>query len=70
MAKFKAKIHANSSQEKIEKTGNGFEVWIKEKPIKGKANTAIIKLFKKTLHKKIKIVSGLTSSNKIIEIKE
>lgn len=68
--KFSLRVHANSSQERIEKTSDGFEIWIKEKPINGKANTAIIKLFKKTLQKTIKIVSGLTSNNKIIEIKD
>jgi len=68
--KFSLRVHANSSQERIEKTSDGFEIWIKEKPINGKANTAIIKLFKKKLQKTIKIVSGLTSSNKIIEIKD
>lgn len=64
---FRLKIHANSSQEKIEKTQDGFEVWINEKPINGKANTAIIKLFKKLLGKKIKIISGLSSNRKIME---
>ena len=68
--KFSLRVHANSSQERIEKTSDGFEIWIKEKPINGKANTAIIKLFKKKLQKTIKIVSGLTSNNKIIEIKD
>ncbi len=65
---FKLKVHANSSQEKIEKIQDGFEAWIKEKPIDGKANSAIIKLFKKLLGKRIKIISGLSSSRKIIEV--
>ena len=66
--KLKVKVHANSSQEKIEKTLEGFEIWIKEKPVKGKANNAIIKLFRKLLGKNIKIISGLSSRNKIIEM--
>ncbi len=68
--KYHIKVHANSSREKIDKTDKGFEIWIKEKPVNGKANSAIIKLFRKKLQKKIKIISGLNSGNKIIEVLE
>lgn len=68
--KIKIKLHPNSSQEKIieiEKD-KSYEVWIKEKPIDGKANEKLIKCLKKYFKKEIKIVHGFTSRNKIIEI--
>ncbi len=68
--KIKIKLHPNSSQEKIieiekDKT---YEVWIKEKPIDGKANQKLIKILKKHFKKNIEIVSGITSRDKIIEL--
>ena len=67
--KIKIKIHSNSSQEKIEKISeNEFEVWIKEKPIQGKANEELIKLLKKYFRKPVKIVFGFNSKIKLIEV--
>ena len=67
--KIKVKIHPSSSQEKIERLGdNNYEVWLKEKPIEGKANKSLEKFFKKYFKKTVKIVSGLKSKNKVVEI--
>jgi len=67
--KIKIKIHSNSSQEKIEKISeNEFEVWIREKPIQGKANEELIKLLKKYFRKPVKIVFGFNSKIKLIEV--
>ena len=67
----KIKLHPNSSQEKIEKISDeNFEVWLKEKPIDNKANIELIKLLKKYFGKQVKIKSGFTSRNKIIEIED
>ncbi|MBR9702369.1 DUF167 domain-containing protein [Candidatus Pacearchaeota archaeon] len=67
--KLKVKLHPNSSQEKIEKISDmEYEVWIKEKPIDGKANVKLVKLLKKYLGKEVKIKSGLTSRRKIVEV--
>lgn len=63
------KVHSNSSQEKIVKLNRGYEVWLKEKAIEGKANLKLIKFFKKYLGKSIKIKSGFNSRNKKIIIK-
>lgn len=69
MVKIKIKLHPNSSQEKIVKiNGDEMEVWIKEKPIDGKANSYLEKFLKKELGKKVKIISGFSSRNKIIEV--
>ena len=69
MANISVKVHANSSQEKIKEVNKGLEVWLKEKPLGGKANEKLIKLLKKHYKKNIKIIKGLASRNKIIEIK-
>ena len=65
----KIKTHPNSSQEKIVKiSDNEYEVWIKEKPIDGKANLSLIKLLKDYFKKPIRIKSGLSSRKKVIEV--
>ena len=66
--KIKVKVHTDSSKEKIEKIGDVYEIWLKEKPIKGKANLKLVNLLKKYFGKGIKIISGFNSRNKIIEI--
>ena len=46
--KIKVKLHPGSSQEKIEQLEeNHYEVWLKEKPVDGKANKALEKFLKK-----------------------
>lgn len=68
--KIKIKLHPNSSQEKIQKIGNSnYEIWIKEKPLENKANIGLMKLLKRHFKKEVKIKSGLTSKNKIVEVK-
>ncbi len=81
--KLNIRLHPGSSQEKIEKlTDLSYErrstypevrsigLWIKEKPIEGKANESLVKSLRKYFKgKEIKIISGLKSRNKIVEIK-
>ena len=67
--KTKIKLHPNSSQEKIQKISKTeIEVWIKTKPLAGKANLQLIKLLKKHFKKEAKIISGFNSRFKIIEL--
>lgn len=69
--KLKIKLHPNSSQEKIVKLDEGeYEVWIYEKPIENEANVVLEKFLKKYFNKPVKIVKGLKSKNKIVEILE
>jgi uncharacterized protein (TIGR00251 family) len=64
----KLKVHTNSSQEKIVELENNFYgVWLKEKPVDGKANLSLLKLLKKEFGKNFKIKSGFNSLNKIVE---
>lgn len=63
------KVHSNSSQEKIELNDKGYyEVWIREKPIDGKANLELTRLLKKYFKKNVEIVSGSNSRRKVVEI--
>ena len=67
--KIKIKIHPGSSQKKIERIEQDFyEVWIKEKPVENKANIELEKFLKNYFRRKVKIISGFTSRNKIVEI--
>lgn len=68
--KLSVKLHPNSSQEKIKEIEKDkeYEVWLKEKPIDGKANQELIKILKKYFKKSVKILSGFTSKKKIVEI--
>jgi hypothetical protein len=68
--KISIKLHPNSSQEKIKEISKDkeYEVWIKEKPIDGKANEELVKILKKYFKKPVKITSGFTSRKKVIDI--
>ena len=67
----KIKIHPSSSQEKILRISEcEFEVWIKEKPIDGKANDSLEKFLKNYFKSKVKVIHGFTSRNKIVEVED
>ena len=67
------KAKPNSREEKVEQIAEGqFVVSVKEPPIQGRANEAIIRALAEyfSVSKlQIKIISGWTSRQKIIEIK-
>ncbi len=65
-------LKPNSSQNKIEPLAhNQYNVWVKEEPVEGEANEALIKLLAdhfdvaKSL---IKIIHGFSSKTKTLEI--
>ena len=66
------KVKAKAKENKIEKVGeNHFKISVKEPPVRGKANLAVIENFAEYLKipkAKIRIISGQTSRNKIIDI--
>ena len=70
--KINVKAKPGSREEKVEKIDeNNFVVSVKEPPEKGKANEAIrnaLAVYFKTASARVKIVSGYSSRNKIIEI--
>ena len=71
--KISVKVKLKSKQKKVEKIKkNFFQVSIKEKPIKGKANKALINILAGYFNispSRIKVASGLKSKNKVFEIK-
>lgn len=70
--KISVKVKANSSQERVEKTGdNDYSVWVRAKPTDGKANEAVIKAlagYFDIAKSKVSLVKGQTSKQKIFEI--
>ena len=66
------KAKPSAKEEKVEKIDEqNYIVSVKEPPIKGKANEAIrnaLAVYFKTGSSRVKIVSGYSSRNKIIEI--
>ena len=71
--KIVVKAKPNSFEEKVEKVDeSNFIVSVKEPPVKGLANRAIIKALSDFfgIHPaRIKMISGFTSRQKIIELK-
>jgi len=70
--KIQVKVKPNSKEQKVEKSIDGsLIVRLKSPPVDGKANKELIKLLAKKFKvskSKIKIKSGLSAKNKLIEI--
>ena len=64
------KVKPHSGKQEIIKNSNGYVVYLKSAPEDGKANMELVKLLKKHFKKEIKIKSGKTSKNKIVEIND
>jgi uncharacterized protein (TIGR00251 family) len=65
-------VKPNSHQEKIEKVGTSYIVYVKAPPVENRANNALIKLLSEHFRvpkSYIIIVSGHKSKRKIIDIK-
>jgi uncharacterized protein len=71
--KISVKAKPSSKEESVkELSENNFEVCVKEPPVKGQANAAIVKSLAQHFNvaaSAVSIVSGYTSRHKIIEIK-
>ena len=67
--KMKIKVHVGSSKEEIRKINDeNYEIWLKESAVDNKANLKLIKILKKYFGREVKIKSGFTSRNKIVEV--
>ena len=68
----KVKVFPASKEEKIiKKKEDSFEVKVKEKPIRGKANRAVVDALSNFLNvpkNKIKLIKGFKQRNKIFKI--
>jgi uncharacterized protein (TIGR00251 family) len=69
MKRIKIKVVPNSNRDSIEK-GDPLIVRVREKPVKAKANRAVIKLLSKHFNSKVRIVSGAKSKEKIVEVED
>ncbi|MEK6812201.1 MAG: DUF167 domain-containing protein [Nanoarchaeota archaeon] len=68
MVKIKVKVKPNSRKQSVEKEGETYLVQVKSPAENNKANIEVIKLLEKYFKKSVKIKSGLTSRNKIVEV--
>lgn len=65
------KVKTSSGKQKITRENNDtYVVYLKSPPEDNKANVELVKLLHKYFKAEVKIKTGLTSKNKIIEIKE
>ncbi len=66
------KVTPRAKSEKLEKvSGNTFRIWVKEPPVEGKANDAVVKVLAehfRVSRREVRIVSGRTSRSKVVEI--
>ncbi|NQU74470.1 MAG: DUF167 domain-containing protein [Candidatus Omnitrophica bacterium] len=71
--KISVKLKPSAKQERIEKLEeNNFLVWVKEKPVEGKANEALIKILSEHFgvsRSRVSLLKGKTSRQKIFEIR-
>ncbi|MFO7995744.1 MAG: DUF167 domain-containing protein [Dehalococcoidia bacterium] len=71
--KIQVKVKPSSSTEEIRREWDSFIIQVKEPPQEGKANQAVIKLLAQHFgvpRSQIRILSGLRSRNKVIEVRE
>ena len=71
--KIQVKVKPRSKSEDVTKEmdGNVYVVRVKEPPIEGRANKAVLKLLAKHLgvpESRLRIVSGLSGKNKVVEV--
>lgn len=68
----RVKAHPKSKKELIvKKSDDRFEIFVKEKPENGAANSAVLSLISEYFSvsvKKMRIIRGVTTPNKIIEL--
>lgn len=66
----KVKVSPGRKKEEIEKISQqAYKVSLKEKAEDNKANLALLKLLKKYFNSRVRIVKGLRSREKILEIR-
>ena len=63
------KVYPHSGREEVVKINEKeYKVYLKKPAEDNKANIELVKLLKRHFKKEVKIVKGLTSRNKIVEI--
>lgn len=65
------KVYSSSGREEILKTTDkDYKVYLKKPAEDNKANVELVKLLKRHFKSEVKIIKGLTSRNKIIDVLE
>ena len=67
------KVKPNARTEEVIEEADGFTVRVKEPPVEGRANKAVVKLMAKHLNvpeSHVRIVKGFKSKTKIVEVVE
>ena len=70
--KIKVRVAPRSSRDEVVKTGDDYVVRVRAQPREGRANEAVIKLLADyfgVTRSSVRITSGLSGRNKIIEIR-
>ena len=62
------KVKIKSSEQRIEKSGDGLIVYLKSEPENNKANIELIKLLRKYFGQDVNIIKGKTSRNKVVKV--
>lgn len=68
MRKIKIKVRPNSTEQKIENKKDFYFVNLKSRPESNKANLELVNLLQRYFKKEVKMKSGFTSRNKIVEV--
>ena len=71
--KIRVRVKPNSRTEEVSREGDSLVIKIKEPPREGKANQAVIKLLAEHFsvpQSQVRILSGLRSRDKVVEIRE
>jgi uncharacterized protein (TIGR00251 family) len=63
-------VKPRSKEFKILADKNEIVVFCREEPVKGKVNRELIKKFSKLFHKEVELVSGFTSKQKKVLVKD
>ena len=69
--KINVRMKLRASRGRVEKTDDGYVVYVSEPPTENRANKALVELLSSHLDvpkSRIRIVAGLKSRNKVIEI--
>jgi uncharacterized protein (TIGR00251 family) len=63
-------VKPRSKEFKVTVEGDEITVYCQEDPVKGKVNKELVKQFSKLFHKRVELVSGFTSRQKKLLIKD
>ncbi|MEK6809424.1 MAG: DUF167 domain-containing protein [Nanoarchaeota archaeon] len=66
--KLKIKVIPHAGRTELKEEGGKLKLYLKSAPEKGKANAELIKFFKKNFKLSLRIKSGETSREKVLEI--